>query len=141
MSQGINRAHLAGNVGEDPQLRYTQNNNCVLNVRLCTPHSYVVDGEQKDSQEWHTVVVWGKKAEALGKMLNKGDPFECVGHIRTRVWEGKEGQRNKATEIVADDILVPRLERQAKSSEQTNYGKPPEDQAPDDGFGTDDIPF
>lgn len=105
MAEGLNRAILVGNLGMDPELKYTQGGQAVLRIRLATSESFInKSGERQDRTDWHTVVVWGKRAEALNKILSKGRTIWVEGRIQTRSWEDKDGGKRYATEINANNI-------------------------------------
>jgi single-strand DNA-binding protein len=105
MAEGLNRAILVGNLGMDPELKFTQGGQAVLRIRLATSESFVnKSGERQDRTEWHTVIVWGKRAEALNKILSKGRTIWVEGRIQTRSWEDKDGGKRYATEINANNI-------------------------------------
>jgi single-strand DNA-binding protein len=107
MSEGLNKAILVGNIGQDPELRYTQGGQPVLNLRMATTETYVNrDKERQQRTEWHTVVVWGKRGEALHKILSKGRGICVEGRIQTRKWEDKEGNKRYGTEIVATNVIL-----------------------------------
>lgn len=106
MADGLNRAILVGNLGMDPELKFTQGGQAVLRIRLATTESYANKaGERQERTEWHTVVVWGKRAESLNKILSKGRTIWVEGRIQTRSWEDKkDGSKRYATEINAQNI-------------------------------------
>jgi single-strand DNA-binding protein len=105
MAEGLNRAILVGNLGMDPELKFTQGGQAVLRIRLATTESYQgKTGERQERTEWHTVTVWGKRAEALNKILSKGRTIWVEGRIQTRSWEDKDGNKRYATEINAQNI-------------------------------------
>ncbi len=107
MAEGLNRVMLLGNLGADPELRYTKGGQAVLKLRLATNESYQDrDGGRKERTEWHHVTVWGKRAEALGKFLAKGATLFVEGSLRTTSWEGQDGQKRYRTEISASNILL-----------------------------------
>lgn len=107
MSEGLNRAILLGNLGADPELRMTNNGTAVLKMRLATSETYLDRNKQKQERtEWHSVVVWGKRAEALGKFLGKGDRLLIEGAIRTASYDDKDGQKRYRTEIVATNVVL-----------------------------------
>ena len=157
MAEGLNRALLIGNLGQDPELRYTQSGQAVLSLRLATNESYVNrDGERQDRTEWHSVVVWGKRGEALSKILSKGRQIFVEGRLQTRSWEDKQGGGKRyATEIVANEIILlggggrgagprtsydegaPREDEGGGGRGGRGSGAPPGGDMPDD----DDIPF
>ena len=106
MAEGLNRAILVGNLGMDPELKFTQGGQAVLRIRLATTESYLSKtGERQERTEWHTVVVWGKRAESLNKILSKGRTIWVEGRIQTRSWEDKkDGSKRYSTEINANNI-------------------------------------
>jgi len=107
MSDGLNRATLLGNLGADPELRFTQAGKPVLNLRLATTASYLdKDQERQERTEWHTVTVWGPRAEGLAKILAKGNRLYVEGEIRYSSYEDKEGNEKWKTEIVASNVLL-----------------------------------
>jgi single-strand DNA-binding protein len=96
-----------GNLGQTPELRTTQSGQSVLSMRMATNERYKNnDGEWVDRAEWHSIVVWGKRAEALSKILSKGSPLLIEGRLQTRKWEDKEGNTRYTTEIVAREVLL-----------------------------------
>lgn len=107
MSDGLNRVMLIGNLGQDPELRYTQGGQAVLNLRIATNESYVnKDGERQDRTEWHSVIIWGKRGEGLNKVLSKGKQIFVEGRLQTRSWEDKQGGKRYTTEVVATEIVL-----------------------------------
>ena len=107
MAEGLNRVMLLGNLGQDPELRYTQGGQAVLNLRMATNESYLNrDGERQDRTEWHSVIVWGKRGEALNKILAKGRSIFVEGRLQTRSWEDKQGTKRYTTEVVANNVIL-----------------------------------
>jgi single-strand DNA-binding protein len=108
MAEGLNRVILIGNLGQDPELRYTQNSQAVLNLRIATTESYFDTNtkERKEKTEWHTVVMWGKRGEALHKFLSKGSRICVEGRLQTRTWEDKTGAKRYATDVNATNIIL-----------------------------------
>jgi single-strand DNA-binding protein len=105
MSDGMNRVILLGNLGADPELRYTTAGVAVLNVRLATNESYVDrNKEPQERTEWHTVVVWGNRAEGLSRVLTKGAGVLIEGTLRTSSYK-KDGQKRYRTEVHARDVF------------------------------------
>jgi single-strand DNA-binding protein len=97
MADGLNRVLLFGNLGADPELRTTSGGQSVLKMRLATTESYLDrDRVRQERTEWHNVVVWGKRAEALGRFLTKGTRLFVEGSLRTSSYEDKEGQKRWA---------------------------------------------
>lgn len=106
MSQGINRVTLLGNLGADPELRYTQAGQPVLNLRLATTESYLDKNKvRQERTDWHSVVIWGPRGEALSKILTKGSSLLIEGSIRTSSYE-KDGQTRWKTEIIGNNVVL-----------------------------------
>jgi single-strand DNA-binding protein len=104
---GLNRVTLLGNLGQDPELRFTQGGEAVLNIRMAVTESYLDrDKNRKEHTEWHTVVLWGKRAEGLSKILRKGDRICVEGGLSTRSWEDREGQKRTTTEVKARNVVL-----------------------------------
>ncbi len=144
MAEGLNRVTLIGNLGVDPELKYTQNGQAVLRLRLATSESYVNRaGERQQRTEWHTCIVWGKRGEALNNILSKGRPICVEGRIQYRQWEDKDGNKRNSTEIVANNIVLLGSGRGRDSSAPSDFGGSGSESAPPpaDDFGDDDIPF
>ena len=105
MSDGMNRAILLGNLGAAPELRYTAAGVAVLNLRLATNESYVdKNKEPQERTEWHTVVIWGNRAEGLARVLTKGSSVLIEGSLRTSSYE-KDGLKRYRTEVHAREIV------------------------------------
>lgn len=103
---GVNKAILIGNLGADPELKETKDGQPVLRLRVATTERYRdKDGETQERTEWHSVTVWGKRGEALHKILAKGRSIYVEGRIQTRSWE-KDGDKRYSTEINAVDIQL-----------------------------------
>lgn len=101
----LNKAMLIGNLGADPEVRYTASGSSVANFRIATTEVWNNrDGERQERTEWHRIVVWGKQAEHCGEYLSKGRSVYVEGRIQTREWEDKEGQKRYTTEINADRV-------------------------------------
>lgn len=107
MAEGLNRVILLGNLGADPELRMTNGGTAVLNVRMATSESYLDRNKQRQERtEWHRVVIWGRRAEALGKILTKGDRILIEGSLRTSSYEDRDGNKKYTTEIVANNVVL-----------------------------------
>lgn len=104
MSEGLNRVILMGNLGADPELRYTGSGTPVLQLRMATNESFIDrNKELRERTEWHHIVLWGARAEALAKILSKGDGVLIEGGLRTSSYE-KDGVKRYRTEVVARDL-------------------------------------
>ena len=107
MAEGLNRVILLGNLGADPELRMTGGGTGVLKLRLATTESYLDRNKQRQERtEWHRVVVWGRRAEALGKILSKGDRILVEGSLRTSSYDDKDGHKRYTTEVVAQNVVL-----------------------------------
>ena len=102
---GVNKAIIIGNLGSDPELKYTPSGQAVANFSVATTESYNdAQGQRQDRTEWHRIVVWGKQAETCGRYLSKGRQVFIEGKIQTRQWDDRDGNKRYTTEIVARDV-------------------------------------
>lgn len=156
MSEGLNRVMLLGNLGADPELRFTQGGQAVLNMRMATTETFLdKDKRRQERTDWHNVVVWGKRGEGLAKILAKGSSIFVEGSIRTSSYEAREGGTRYKTEIIASNVLLTGRGGAARGGahepsgaaeaprgyERTRAGNEP---APAEGYGggsDDEIPF
>src|SRR5215218_4201750 len=107
MSEGLNRVMLLGNLGADPELRFTQGGQAVLNLRLATTETYLdKDKVRKERTDWHNVVIWGKRGEALAKILGKGSSIFVEGSLRTSSYDDRDGNKRYKTEVIANNIIL-----------------------------------
>ena len=156
MARGVNKVILVGNLGNDPDMRYTAGGAAVANISIATAESWKDKntGEQQERTEWHRVVFFGRLAEIVGEYLRKGSQIYVEGRLQTRKWTNKEGHDQYTTEIVANEMQM--LGGRA-SGGSANYDSAPQQQqnsaptpqqaapassspAPADDFD-DDIPF
>lgn len=101
----VNKVILIGNLGKDPELKYTPAGQPVATFSLATTEKFSgKDGQKQEKTEWHTVVAWGKLAEVVNQYLAKGKSAYVEGKIQTRSWEDKDGNRRYKTEIVASSV-------------------------------------
>jgi single-strand DNA-binding protein len=100
----VNKVILIGNLGRDPETRYSADGAAITNITLATTDSWKdkATGEKKEATEWHRVVFFGRLAEIAGEYLRKGRPVYIEGRLRTRKWTDKEGQERYTTEVTAD---------------------------------------
>jgi len=161
MAEGLNRVMLLGNLGADPDLRVTPGGQAVLKLRLATNETYLDrNNVRQERTEWHRVTVWGRRAEALGKILQKGDSLFVEGRLQTSSYE-KNGEKRYSTEVVATNIVLsgrgrgegassggprreagPRQSDPAAEAPYDDYGASgPPGAGPSSGGGDDDIPF
>jgi len=105
MREGLNKAMLIGNLGTEPELKYTENNTPVCTFSMATNESWrAKDGKRHTKTEWHNITVWGKPGEAVKNYLSKGSPVHVEGRIQTNKFE-KDGQKHYRTGIVASKVL------------------------------------
>lgn len=103
----VNKVILLGNLGADPEIRFTPGGQAVANFRMATSDSWTDKntGQRQERTEWHRVVVWGKLAELCGEYLKKGRQCYVEGRLQTREWQDKEGQKRYTTEVVANQVV------------------------------------
>ena len=108
MARGINKVILVGNLGKDPEVRYSPNGGAVTNITVATSESWKDKntGEKQEKTEWHRVVFFGKLAEIAGEYLKKGAQIYLEGRLQTRKWQDKEGKDRYTTEIVANEMQM-----------------------------------
>jgi single-strand DNA-binding protein len=153
MAEGYNRVILLGNLGADPELKATAQGQSVLKLRLATTERYQdKNGQWVDRTDWHSVVVWGKRAEGLHKFLTKGMTVFVEGSLKTSTWEDRDGNKRYKTEVMAKSVIVSGGKggnRQDDSESPRDTQRRPQRQAPppadDDGpppdLPEDDLPF
>ena len=101
----VNKVILIGNLGRDPELRYTQSGQAVANFTLATSENWTSkEGKREERTEWHRVVAWGRTAELCAQYLSKGRTVYIEGRLQTREWENREGQKQRTTEVVAQSV-------------------------------------
>ncbi len=166
MARGVNKVILVGNLGADPETRYTASGAAVTNIRIATSESWrdKQTGENQERTEWHRVVFFSRLAEIAGEYLRKGSQVYIEGSIRTRKWQGQDGQDRYTTEVVANEMQMlgsrggetsarpagggfrdsqsaPESQAPAQSAPSQSAPAQPAAAAPDDNFAEDDIPF
>ena len=103
----VNKVILVGNLGRDPETRYTTSGDAVTNIRLATTDTWKdKNGEKQERTEWHNIVFYGRQAEIAGEYLKKGRQIYVEGRLQTRKWQDKEGQDRYTTEIIADRMQM-----------------------------------
>jgi single-strand DNA-binding protein len=129
----LNKVMIIGNLGSEPEMRFTPNGNPVTSFRVATNRVYTTPaGERKEETEWFTVVAWGKLAEQCNQFLTKGRLVYAEGRLRTRSWESQDGQKHSRPEVIANRVVF--LDRQA--------GAPlPEEKVAESELAPEDIPF
>ena len=108
MARGVNKVILVGNLGRDPEIRYTPSGAAVANVTVATSDSWKdkQTGEQQERTEWHRVVFFNRLAEIVGEYLKKGSQIYVEGRLQTRKWQDQGGQDRYTTEIVANEMQM-----------------------------------
>ena len=132
----VNRMTIIGNLGSDPEMRFTLSGRPVTSFRVATNWKYTTaDGERKEETEWFNVVCWSQLAEQCNRFLTKGRLVFVEGRLRMNTWEGQDGQTRARNEIVADRVKFLDRQGQAAAPEtKTDEGETGE-------FSPDDIPF
>jgi single-strand DNA-binding protein len=129
MARGLNKVMLIGNLGRDPEMRYTPTGKPVTAFSLAVNRTWTTaEGERREEAEWFNIVAWGDLAERCNKYLRKGERVYVEGRLQTRSWEGSDGQKHTRTEVVAGELLM--LE-----------GRPREDESARAEMPGDEIPF
>lgn len=105
MAGSVNKVILIGNLGADPELRYTSGGKAVANFRIATSESFGKGQDRQEATEWHNVVVWEKLAELCGEYLSKGRKVYVEGRLTTRKWTDKDNNERYTTEIVAREVV------------------------------------
>ena len=105
MSDGLNSCTFIGNLGKDPDMRYTANGSAVATFSLAVNRTYSGDAGKREEVEWVNIVCWNKLAELCSEHLNKGRKVYVQGRLSTRSWDGPDGQKKYRTEVVANQVL------------------------------------
>ncbi|MEL0630716.1 single-stranded DNA-binding protein [Psychromonas aquatilis] len=123
-NRSVNKVVLVGNLGRDPEMRYTQNGGAVANFSIATTESWKnkQTGEYENKSEWHNIVVFGKFGEMVGQYLKKGAKVYVEGKLQTNKWQGQDGQDRYKTEIIANDIQMLDARNQAPGQNQAYQG-------------------
>ena len=146
MSRGVNKVILVGNLGQKPDMKYTQSNTAVANLSLATSESWKDkdSGDLKTKTEWHRVVYFGKLAEIAEQYLDKGSKIYIEGKLQTRKWQDQAGNDRYTTEVLGQELtmLDSRGDSSGSSFENNDSGMSEEDVNQDNGgFSEEDIPF
>ena len=121
----VNKVILIGNLGKDPEVRYTPNGSAVCNLRIATTRNWKnrESGERQEETEWHSVVLYDRQAEVAGEYLKKGRPVYIEGRLKTRKWQDKDGNDRYTTEVVAETMqLLGGRESMGGGGEEGGYG-------------------
>lgn len=137
----VNKAIIVGNLGRDPEVRYTQSGRAVANFSVATTDTWTDQNNQRQERtEWHRIVVWGRQAENCGQYLSKGSQVYIEGDLRTRSYEDKEGMQRYTTEIYAQRVQFLSRRGSGEMGQSSDGGS-----GEDFGAGAvppdDDVPF
>lgn len=149
---GVNKVILIGNLGSDPEVKYTPSGVPVANINLATNESWTdKGGERQERTEWHRLVIWRKLAEIVGQYLRKGSKIYVEGRLETRSWDDQSGQKRYTTEVVVNDLQM--LDGRGEGGDSQQPGGFPEERPssgpPEGGYAPtgvdsaddDDLPF
>jgi len=141
----VNKVILIGNLGADPELRYTSSGRAVVNFNLATSRTWNNrDGEKQEETEWHRIVAWDKLAEICGEYLKKGAQTYVEGRLQTRSWEDKNGVKRYTTETVVSEMRMLGSRQDSGSSgssKSSDASSPPPENLPSTFEADDDLPF
>lgn len=151
MAGGVNKVILVGNLGADPEVRFTPSGQAVANFRIATSENWTdKSGQKQERTEWHRIVVWGKLGELCGEYLAKGRQCFVEGRLQTREWTDKENKKNYTTEVVANNVVFLGGRGEAagagrpRANGASDFGPPPphmEELNQAASAAEDDIPF
>lgn len=127
MPDGVNSVQIIGNLGSDPEMRYTANGTASTTFRVAVGRTFTVEGQKREETEWFRVVTWAKLAELCSQHLDKGRKVYVQGRQSTRSWDGPDGGKRYMTELVANQVLF--LDRPTGGTAQ------------EEEIDLDDIPF
>lgn len=150
----LNKVMLIGNLGRDPEIRYTPDGTPVANFSLATGENWTdKSGSRQEHTEWHNIVAWNRLADLAQKYLSKGRQVYVEGRIRSRDWNDRDGNKRRTTEVIATQIVllgsrsqqmdtdIPPGEMATRSAPESKSAPGPEDSFADSGITDDDIPF
>jgi len=134
----VNKVILIGNLGADPEVKFTPSNRAVCTLRIATSESFKDKaGQKQERTEWHRIIVWGEQGENCGKYLAKGRTVYVEGKLQTRSWDDKDGTKKYATEIIADRVNFLGSGQKKPVADGTSWGDEPSSSQE----GEDDTPF
>ncbi len=155
----VNKVILVGNLGRDPEVRYSAEGSAICNISIATTSQWKdrTSGERREEVEWHRVVFYNRLAEIAGEYLRKGRPVYVEGRLRTRKWTGQDGQERFTTEIIAEQMQMlggrdgetqqpnspPQVQQRNNHADATGRGQPHQRTSMTDNLAdmNDDIPF
>jgi single-strand DNA-binding protein len=129
MSRGLNKVMIIGNLGKDPEMRYTPSGRPVTTFTVATSRSWnTSDGERRTETEWFNVIAWGGLAEICNQYLTKGQQVYIDGRLQSRSWNDNDGNHHTSVEVVANEMIM--LGNRQSSDDQTNEAQLDEDEFP-----------
>ena len=139
MSRGVNRAIIIGNLGNDPEVKYTANSNAIANITVATSESWTDKNtnEKRVETEWHRIVFYGKLAEIAGQYLKKGSKVYIEGKLKTRKWQDQQGVERYTTEIIANEMQMLESKQMDAPNQQPQQPQQPQQrpqQVPQQGY-------
>ena len=135
MPDGLNKVMLIGNLGKDPEMRYTANGNAVTNFTMAVSRTFGAGEARREETEWFTVVAWERQAEFVSQYAQKGHKVFVEGRLATRSWDGPDGQKRYRTEVIAEKVM---LLNRPQGSQFSEGGLGP---ASGGDLDPDDLPF
>lgn len=133
MTKGLNKVMLIGNLGRDPEMRYTPSGRPVTTFSVATSRSWKTnDGEKRSETEWFNIVAWGNLAEICNKYLKKGSKVYVEGRLQTRRWDDDDGQKHSSVEVVANEMIM--LNARNKDDEHSQIPESENDSQEEDEF-------
>ena len=138
----LNKMTLIGNVGTDPEMRYTPNGNPVTSFTVATNRRYTTaEGEQREETEWFTVSAWNRLGETINQYLTKGRRVYVEGRLKSSTWTGNDGETRFRNEITANQILMLDRERSTEDEPNTQNQRETGTSAPETGGNVEDLPW
>ncbi len=139
----LNKVLLIGNLGADPELRYTPSGAAVANFTMATREQWTTkEGEKQDRTEWHRIVAWRRLGEICGEYLHKGSLVYIEGRLQTRSWEDRDGNKRYTTEIIALGMqMLDKIGKEAQTQAQSSEERFPTEEPVEADLPEDDIPF
>lgn len=123
-SRGVNKVIIVGNLGQDPEIRYSQNSTCFANLSVATSETWKdQQGQQQKKTEWHRIVIVGKLAEIAGEYLRKGSKVYLEGKLETRKWQDQQGNDKYTTEVKVDSFNGVMQMLDSRDSDQSGRGQ------------------
>ena len=122
----LNKIQIIGNLGQEPEMRFTPSGSPVTTFSVACNREYTQDGEKKQEKEWFNVVTWNKQAESCNQYLSKGALVYVEGRLHTRSWDGQDGQKHYRTEVIASQVIF--LDKKGGGQREDDYS--PENDLP-----------